>query len=57
MRAWIPAALCFFVFLYSFRTVYVAKRSYFRPGTSYKVEVVVTGPDGAVAPPVEHVRH
>jgi hypothetical protein len=57
MRAWIPATLCFMVFLYSFGMVYVAKRSYFPPGSSYKVEVVVTGPDGAVIPTVERVRH
>jgi hypothetical protein len=57
MRAWIPAAICFAVFLYSCRTVYLAKRSYFPPGSSYKVDVTVTGPDGKVIPPVERVSH
>lgn len=57
MRAWIPAAICLSVFLYSSWAVYLAKRSYFPLGSSYKVEVTVTGPDGKVIPAVEPVQH
>jgi hypothetical protein len=57
LRAWIPAAICFAFFVYSCRIIYMAKRSYFPPGSSYKVEVTVTGPDGAVIPAVEPVSH
>lgn len=57
MRIWLPVAICLLVFVYSLRGIYVSKRSYFPLGTSYKVEVTVTGPDGKVIPAVEHVQH
>jgi len=55
MRAWIPAAIIFIVFIHSCRSTYLAKRSYFPPGSSYKVEVTVSGPDGKTIPAVERV--
>ncbi len=57
MRAWIPAAICLGVFVYCSWMLYLAKRSYFPPGSSYKVEVTVTGPDGKVIPAVEQAPH
>jgi hypothetical protein len=57
MKSWLPASVCFAVLLYSCGMVYLARRSYFPAGSSYKVEVTVTGPDGAVIPPVERVSH
>jgi hypothetical protein len=55
MRAWVPAAICLGVILYCCHGVYLAKRSYFPPGASYKVDVTVTGPDGQAIPAVEQV--
>ena len=52
MRAWIPAILCFLVFIYSCRTVYIVKHSYFPPEAHYKIDITVTGPDGEVIPAV-----
>jgi len=45
------------MFVYSCRVIYLAKRSYFPPGATYQVDITVTGPDGAVIPPVERVSH
>lgn len=57
MKAWIPAVVCFAFFVYSWRSIHVARRSYFPPGSTYKVEVTVHGPDGQVIPAVERVDH
>jgi hypothetical protein len=57
MKVWIPFAMCLAVFAYSSWTVFQAKRSYFPPGSKYKVEVIVTGPDGRTIPAVERVSH
>lgn len=57
MKSWIPASICLAVFLYSCPAIYVAKRSYVPRGSTYKVEVTVTGPDGKVIPAVERVSH
>ena len=57
MRAWIPAAICLAVFVYSCSTIYQARRAYFAPDSRYQVDIVVKGPDGKVIPPVERVQH
>ena len=50
MKARIPATACLIALLYCTWCLYQAKHSYFPPGTHYKVDVTVHGPDGEVIP-------
>ena len=52
MKAKVPAVICFVVFLYCCWMVHRSRNSYFPPDTSYKVEVIVHGPDGEIIKPI-----
>ena len=52
LKAAIPAWICLLTLVYCTWALRQSRNSYFPPGTQYKVDVTVTGPDGESIPAV-----